>query len=276
MAKRLDPQIIERLSEQCVDELRNSVENGLLNEAHLVKLAKGLSQKVFVDTNKEIKRTGFGKSSIDCLLSAWYKHKSEEVRLTKLVKVLKSPDIDNGTLATKLEKVFTKAKKQLPLRTSLGDKNGLNNNMDVEQSPSPVSPEKNSHPFQRGGEIRMSKVILKKAQQKEEEANKKEKEAKKKEREAMKEKEEAKKIQEEARRKETEARRIQEEAKKENMEAKKKQEEAAKMEREAKKDKEDAQKLIEDACKMIESVKIDGGKKMQQSPFSAHLSSIQA
>ena len=79
MAERLAPTIVTRLGEPCVNELKSSVENGLLKQEDCLKLAKEISKKVHKDVSDSINQEGYNASTVVTLLTSWFKHKPKEV-----------------------------------------------------------------------------------------------------------------------------------------------------------------------------------------------------
>ena len=190
MAKPIDPAIIDRLSEPCIDELKNSVEKGLLKQKDCLQLTKEISKKVHNDVNDSIKRKGYSASTITVLLTSWFKHKPMEVWMVTLLNVLKSHNIDNDalrSLAQRLEEIYTNIRKFR--ENEEVQVNGDGNNNEGSNRRSPASPQKCKSSFERS-EFQASKRLAQQAQRDKEEARRLHKEANKKE-EAANKKEEA-------------------------------------------------------------------------------------
>ena len=116
MEERLDPTIVMRLSDPCVEELKSSVDNGHLKQDDCLKLAKKISKKVHKDVSDSIKRRGYNASTVATLLTSWLKHKPEEVWMVTLLNILRSSNIKYDalhSLAQRLEEIHRKVSKTL-------------------------------------------------------------------------------------------------------------------------------------------------------------------
>ena len=98
MAERLVPTIVTRLGEPCVNELKSSVEKGLLKKEDCLKLAKEISKKVHKDVSDSINQEGYNASTVITLLTSWFKHKPKEVWMVTLLNILRSSNIKYDAL----------------------------------------------------------------------------------------------------------------------------------------------------------------------------------
>ena len=233
MTNRLDPAIIERLSDPCIEELKSSAEKGLLNKEDCLKLTKEISKKVHNDVKEAVKNAGYNSSTIICLLSAWYKYKPKEVWMVTLLNILRSHNLNNDalvSLAQRLEEIYTKIRKPHPNETISVNGDGNNNDMEVDgrKGNTSVSPEEHNSSLQRD-EFQMSKRLA---------------------RQALKNNEEAQKTNEKAKRTNEEARKI--------------KEEAQRIKDEAAKEKEEAMKKEEEVLKKMENIRISTKRKVEE------------
>ena len=109
MAERLVPTIVTRLSEPCVNELKSSVEKGLLKQEDCLKLAKEISKKVHKDVSDSINQEGYNASTVITLLTSWFKHKPKELWMVTLLNILRSSNIKYDalhSLAQRLEEIY--------------------------------------------------------------------------------------------------------------------------------------------------------------------------
>ena len=200
MAERLAPTIVTRLGEPCVNELKSSVENGLLKQEDCLKLAKKISKKVHKDVSDSIKRGGYNASTVITLLTSWLKHKPKEVWILTLLNILRSSNIKHDalhSLAQRLDEIYTKIRKPHDKEGMGVNGHGNNNDMEIDGN------------LERN-EFQASKRLVRQAIEKEKEARRKNEEARKTKEEAQKTKEEARKAKEEAQRIKDEAEKSQE------------------------------------------------------------------
>ena len=214
--EKKEKEIIERLSEPCIEELKSSVENERLKWEDCRKLTKEISKKVHNEVKDAVNREGYNSSTITCLLSAWYTYKPNEVSLLTLLNILRSQNINNDALASladRLEPIYTKIRKPLQSEAARVNGDGNNNGMEVDGGKgNPLgSPEKYNSSLQRNEiqkSLRQSKRLARQAQKDKEEARKKNQEARKTSEEARKTSEEARKTSEEARKTREEGQRL--------------------------------------------------------------------
>ena len=164
MAKYRD-KVTELLGEHCISELKNAAESDKLKKDECLELATQLdtSGKVYGKVKRRIVEEGYKRNTIDYLLDLWYKGKHDDMCISRILEILRYPDIGNKALAFEIEKGWennrTPAGSDIERKSS--ESRNRDSSMDVEDED--VSLTDSPIKFERGGELRKSKKILRKA-----------------------------------------------------------------------------------------------------------------
>ena len=132
----------QQLSGHCLNELRDAVQRNQFRERDCLNFAKQISVSLQRKVKKKIDEEGFSSLTVDYLMDTWQQRNPNEACLNKVKDILSS--INKHELAEEIEK-------------------GQNEGRDDDN---------NTNRFGRGGDLRRSKKILQKTQQKEVEARK--------------------------------------------------------------------------------------------------------
>ena len=100
---RYRTELIELLGDRSVRELKDAADTDQLTEQDCLELAGQISPFIYGPDKRMIEQKGYSRKTVAVLLDTWYEREPDEVSLSRIVDILRSPDLGKRALAEKIQ-----------------------------------------------------------------------------------------------------------------------------------------------------------------------------